>query len=60
MTLEWIIERLKLNGKGTKREVLHALENATEHDLDELERSITSYRVDRMLKNHKEKGNVND
>lgn len=49
MTLEWIIQKLKINGKGTKQEVLHALENATDKELYELERSITSEFVRRTL-----------
>ena len=36
MKIEWIIERLKVSGKGTKQEVLNALENATADDLKEL------------------------
>lgn len=36
MTLQWIIERLKVNGEGTKQEVLNALENASIDDLTEL------------------------
>lgn len=36
MTLEWIIEKLKVSGSGTKQEVLKYLENATDDDLLEL------------------------
>ena len=53
MTLEWIIQKLRINGKGTKQEVLHALENATDKDLHELERSITSEFARRILEKHK-------
>ena len=49
MTLEWIINRLKTNGKGTKQEVLQALENATDKDLHELLRSINSELTKRVL-----------
>lgn len=54
MTLEWIINRLKTNGKGTKQEVLQALENATNKDLYELLRSINSELVNRALKKKNE------
>ena len=57
MTLEWIIKRLKINGKGTKQEVLQALENATNRDLHELERSINCELVNRILKKHEAKNN---
>ena len=50
MTLEWIINKLKTNGKGTKQEVLQALENATDKDLYALERSINSELVNRAVK----------
>lgn len=53
MTLDWIIQKLKINGKGTKQEVLNALENATDKELYELERSITSEFVRRILEKHK-------
>ena len=36
MTLDWIIERLKVSGNGTKQEVLNALENANTDELLEL------------------------
>lgn len=49
MTLEWIINKLKINGKGTKQEVIQALENATNKDLHELERSINSELVNRIV-----------
>ena len=39
MTLEWIIERLKVSGNGTKQEVLNALEHASDKDLLELTNS---------------------
>lgn len=39
MTLEWIIEKLKVSGNGTKQEVLNALENASDKDLLELTNS---------------------
>lgn len=48
MTLDWIINRLKTNGKGTKQEVLQALENATNEELHELRRSIKSELVNRV------------
>ena len=50
MTLDWIIQKLKTNGKGTKQEVLQALETATDKDLYELQRSINSELVNRALK----------
>lgn len=56
MTLEWIIKRLKVNGGNTKQEVLNALENATDKELYELERSIKSEIVYRTLK--RKGGNV--
>lgn len=49
MTLEWIIERLKINGKGTKQEVLQALENASYQELIELKTSIDK-RIIRLIK----------
>ena len=49
MTLDWIIQKLRINGKGTKQEVLHALENATDKDLNELEKSINSELVNRAV-----------
>ncbi len=36
LTIDWIIERLKVSGEGTKQEVLKALENASNNDLMEL------------------------
>lgn len=53
MTLNWIINKLKTNGKGTKQEVLQALENATDKDLHELIRSINGELVNRALKKEK-------
>ena len=40
MTLQWIIDTLKLNGVNSKGTVLKALENANLSDLMELRRSI--------------------
>lgn len=52
MTLEWIIERLKINGKGTKQEVLQALENATDKELYELKRSVETKIAKLALENY--------
>lgn len=49
MTLNWIIQQLRINGKGTKQEVLQALETATDKDLHELQRSINSELVNRAV-----------
>ena len=40
MTLQWIIDTLRLNGVNSKGTVLKALENANLSDLMELRRSI--------------------
>ena len=40
MTIQWIIDTLKLNGVNSKGTVLKALENANLSDLMELRRSI--------------------
>lgn len=40
MTLQWIIDNLKLNGINSKGTVLKALENANLNELMELRRSI--------------------
>ena len=40
MTLQWIIDTLRLNGVNSKGTVLKALENANLNELMELRRSI--------------------
>lgn len=40
MTLNWIIQNLKINGSNTKIKVLHALESASDNELIELSKSI--------------------
>lgn len=52
MTLEWIIEQLKINGKNTKQEVLQALENATDKELYELKRSVETKIAKLTLENY--------
>ena len=40
MTIQWIIDTLRLNGVNSKGQVIKALENANLSDLMELRRSI--------------------
>lgn len=40
MTINWIVDRLKVSGRGTKQEVLNALENATSEELKELSANL--------------------
>ena len=40
MTLNWIIENLKIGGNNTKQKVLLALEQASDNELIELSKSI--------------------
>lgn len=49
MTLQWIIDTLKLNGVNSKGTVLKALENANLSDLMELRRSINEEINKKML-----------
>ena len=49
MTLQWIIDNLKLNGVNSKGTVLKALENANLSDLMELRRSINEEINKKML-----------
>ncbi len=43
MTLNWIISRLKISGRGTKQEVLNALENISKEELIEFRRNINEH-----------------
>lgn len=49
MTLEWIIERLKVSGEGSKQEVLNALENASADDLKELAFSCLAKTINPLI-----------
>lgn len=49
MTLQWIIDNLKLNGVNSKGIVLKALQNANLSDLMELRRSINEEINKKML-----------
>ena len=49
MTLQWILDTLRLNGVNSKGIVLKALENANLSDLMELRRSINEEINKKML-----------
>ena len=53
MTLQWIIDTLKLNGVNSKGTVLKALENANSIELIELRRSINEEINKMMLESEK-------
>ena len=50
MTLDWIKANLKINGKNTKSKVLQALENASDSELIELQKSIDLELISRRHK----------
>lgn len=53
MTLQWIIDTLRLNGVNSKGTVLKALENANSIELMELRRSINEEINKMMLESEK-------
>lgn len=53
MTLQWIIDTLKLNGVNSKGTVLKALQKANLSDLMELRRSINE-EINKMMLNGEE------
>ena len=53
MTLQWIIEVLKLNGVNSKGQVIKALQEANSIELMELRRSINE-EINKMMLNGEE------